>query len=154
MAHEVGVGLLDVRAQVLVWELVEPAAPDDVVHPAVESQLMSLGLERVDRGHEAQADRPGEGGLDQEARPAGLLDQVDGVAVGELGAGAGDALPQPLAEVGGPAEIDEKGVGHAEITADGADARKTVGDADAMIDIPAKGEQPVAHRRALATTSA
>ena len=148
MAHEVVVRLVYVRGQILVGQLVKPATPDDVIHAAVQSQLMALGLELLDLGHEAEAHRAGQRGLEEETRPAGLLDEVYRFPVGELGLRAADALAEPLPEVGGPAEVHEEGVGHAEIAAHGADPGQSVGDADAMIDVPAKREQPIGHRRA------
>ena len=146
--HEMPVRLVHVRRQVLVGQLVEPAAPDDVIHAAVQPQLVAFGLQLLELGHEAEPHRPGERRLQEEAGPAGLLDEVDRFPVGELGLRAADALAEPLAEVGGAAEVDEEGVGHAEIAAHRADPRQPVGDAYPMIDVPAKREQPIAHRRA------
>jgi hypothetical protein len=104
----------------------------------MEAQLVAFGLKLLDRGNEVQPDRARERRLDQKPGPAGLLDEVDGVAVGQLGLGARDARPEPFAEVGRPADVDEEGVGHAEIAADGPDAGQTVGDADSVIDVPTK----------------
>src|SRR4029078_11663498 len=111
-----------------------------------EPQLVAFGLERLDLGHEVEAHRARERGLDLEPGPAGLLDQVDRVAVRQPGPGARDPLPQPFAEVGGPAQVDEEGVGYAEVTADGTDPGEPGRDAHPMIDIPAKREEPVGHR--------
>jgi hypothetical protein len=146
--QEVVVRLVHVRGQVLVGQLVKPAAPDDVIHAAVQSQLMAFGLELLNLGHEAETHRAGQGSLEDETRPAGLLDEVHRFAVGELGLRAADALAEPLPKVGGPAEVDEEGVGHAEIAAHGADPWQPIGDADPVIDVPAKREQPIAHRLA------
>ena len=89
VAHEMAIRLVDIRRQVLVRQLVKPAAPDDVIHPAVEPQLMAFGLQLLELGHEPEAYRAGQGGLQQEPRPAGLLDEVHRFPVGELGLRAG-----------------------------------------------------------------
>ena len=145
MPHEVAMGLLHVGLEHLVGQLVKPATPDHVVHAAMQAELMAFGLKRLQLGNEGEAYRAGQRRLQEEAGPSGLLDEMHRFAVGELRLGAGDALPQPFPQVGGPAHVDEEGVGHAEIAADGADARESVGDADPVIHIPPEHEEPVAH---------
>ncbi len=154
MAHEVPIRLLDVGPQIVLGQRLESAAPDHVVHAAVQAELVSLGLERLQLGNESEPHRPREGRLHQEAGPAGLLNEVDRLAVGELGLGAREPGPQPFPEVGGTAEIDEEGIGDAEVAARRADAREPVGDADPVIDVPAKRKQPIGHRPVLGVTSA
>ena len=120
----------------------------------MQAEFMALGLERLDLGDEPEPDRARERRLHQEAGPAGLLDQMDRVTVGQFRLRPADALPQPLPQIGGAAQVDEKRIGNAEIPADGLDPGKPVRDAHPMIHVPAKREQPVGHRPALALTLA
>ena len=148
-----GIGLGDVGLQSFFVELVKPATPDHVVHPAMETQLVPFPLHRLERGDEIESDRSGERGLQNEARPSRLLDEMHRFAIGQLGTGAYQALPQPFAQVGRPAHVDEEGVGDAEILAHCSDLRQAVGDAYAMIHVPAKDEAAVLHRVDLAPMS-
>ena len=151
--HEVAVGFVHVGLEHGVGQLVEAATPDHVIHAAVETELVPLVLQLLEHRHEAEPDGPGQRGLEQEPRPPGLLNQVHRILVGELGLRADHPLSQPLAEVGGPPHVDEEGVGHAEVAADGADPGNPIGDADAVVHVPPEDELPLAHWLTLAPTS-
>ncbi len=87
------------------------------------------------------------------AGPAGFLDEMNRIAVGQLGLGARGALPDPLHQVGGAAHVHEERVGHTEVAADRPDPGKSVGGTDPMIDVPAEREQPLASPWRPAATS-
>ncbi len=80
------VGFVDVGLQRLFVQLMKPPAPDDVVHAAVQAELVALRLHGLQLGDKVEADRPGERGFQNESRPAGFLDEVYRIAVGQLGA--------------------------------------------------------------------
>ena len=153
VAHEMAVGFIDVGPEVFVRQLVEAPAPDDVIHAPVEPQLVAFLLQRLQGAYEGEPHRPGERRLQQEARPASLLDEVDRLPVGQLGLGALHALAQPLAQVGRAAHVDEEGVGDAEVSAHRTNPGQAIGDADPVVHIPAEGEHPLAHRRTSAPMS-
>src|SRR5687767_3883927 len=115
-------------------QLVKAAAPYHVIHTTVETQLMTLGLKRLQQRHEGEPNRPRKGGLDDETGPTGLLDEMDGFPVRQLGLGAGHAAAEPLYQVGGTAHVHEERVRHSEVPAYIADLGKAIGDADTMID--------------------
>ena len=150
---EMAVGFLDVRHQKFLGQLVKPATPHDVIHAAMQAELVALPLHVMKHRHERESHRTRQGRLQKEPGPAGLLDEVDGIPIGELGPGAGKTLPQPFAQVGRAAHVDEEGVGDSEVTADGANFGDSVGDADPMIHVPAEHEELFAHRAARAPNS-
>jgi hypothetical protein len=145
VAHEMAIRRLHVGFEYVVRQRVEAPAPDDVVHAAMETQLVTLGLHRMQQRNEGEPHRPGQRGFQDEPGPAGLLDEMDRLAVGQLGLGARGALPDPLQQVGGAAHVDEEGVGDTEVAADFPNSGEPVGSADSMINVPAEGEQPFGH---------
>jgi hypothetical protein len=153
VADEMTVRLFHVRPQGSVGQLMKTAAPDHVVHASVKAELVALSLKRLKQRNERQTDGPGQRGFDQKSGPAGLLDEMYRLAVGEFGFGPGHSAADPLDEVRGPAHVHKEGVGHTEIAAYSADPGEPVGSADAMIYVPAEGEQPFRHRTVLAATS-
>src|SRR6185436_18563615 len=134
MTDEMPVRLPYVGPEHVVGQLVEPAAPDHVIHSAMESELVSFSLHRLQQRHEGKSHGTGKGGLEDEAGPAGFLDQVNRIAVGQLGLGPCGALPDPFDQVGGAAHVHEERVGHSEIAAGGLNSGKSVGSTYPVVD--------------------
>jgi hypothetical protein len=103
--------------------------------------------------NERETDRAREGSLDDEPRPACLLDEVNSFAVGQLGFRARHSAADPLHQVGGPAHVHEEGVRNSEIPACGLDLRKAIGSAHTVIHVPPESEKPFGHRFALTPIS-